>query len=333
MIFKFFRYVALAYAGLVALAYLAGSAQADPFETKRCVNMGNALDAPSEGEWGHTIDLANFARIRAAGFDTVRLPVCWSAHIGPDNAIDPAFTVRVEQVLNAALAADLNIVLNVHHFDTLMANPRANYNTLLDIWEQLALYYQTLPPQVAFEVMNEPNGNMQGNIMRRLQADAIEVIRQSNPSRTLILGGEDWSNIRTLDTNFMSSDPNVIYTFHYYDPFDFTHQNAPWTGEDGPKGLKTWGTGKDRRALRNDMLRAKRFGERVGKRVFLGEFGAYEAAPRTGRLAYMQAVRSEAESAGIGWCAWNFTATFPLFDDTAKTWMPGYLEALGLVAK
>jgi len=316
--------------GVFTYGLLVGSAAADDFSVKRCVNMGNALDAPNEGEWGHTIDLDNFARIRAAGFDAVRLPIRWSAHLGEGNRIDQAFFDRVDEVLNAALAADLHIVLNIHHFDALMDEPRANYETFLHIWEQLGFYYQDLPPEVSFEVMNEPNGAMRGNTMRRFQREAIEVIRQTNPTRTLILGGENWSSIRTLETNFMSPDTNVIYTFHYYDPFDFTHQKAPWTGPDGPKETKTWGTASQRRTLRNDMLRAKRFAKKTGRALFLGEFGAYEAAPRRGRLSYMQAVRVEAEAAGLGWCAWNFTATFPLFDDARKTWTPGYLEALGL---
>jgi len=319
--------------GVFACGLMASPALADDFSIKRCVNMGNALDAPYEGAWGHTIDLDNFARIRAAGFDAVRLPVRWSAHLGAGSIIEQTFLDRVDQVLNAALAADLNIVLNIHHYEALMDNPGANYETFLHIWEQLAYYYQDLPPKVSFEVMNEPNGAMRGDTMRQFQKDAIAVIRKTNPTRTLILGGEDWSGIRTLETNFMSPDPNVIYTFHYYDPFDFTHQNAPWTGPDGPTETKTWGTASQRRTLRNDMLRAKRFAEKAGRALFLGEFGAYEAAPRRGRLSYMRAVRVEAEAVGIGWCAWNFTATFPLFDDARKTWTPGYLEALGLAGR
>lgn len=316
--------------GVFAYGLLASAAGADDFSVKRCVNMGNALDAPNKGDWGHTIDLDNFARIRSAGFDAVRLPVRWSAHLGEGNRIEQVFFDRVDEVLNAALGADLHIVLNIHHYDALMDNPRANYETFLHIWQQLSTYYQDLPAQVSFEVMNEPNGAMRGDTMRRFQKEAIAVIRRTNPTRTLILGGENWSSIRTLETNFMSPDPNVIYTFHYYDPFDFTHQNAPWTGPDGPKETKTWGTASQRRTLRNDMLRAKRFAKKTGRALFLGEFGAYEAAPRAGRLSYMQAVRVEAETAGLGWCAWNFTATFPLFDDTRKTWTPGYLKALGL---
>ena len=80
------------------------------------------------------------------------------------------------------------------------------------------------------------------------------------------------------------------------------------------------------------MRRVRQFADRVGRQVFMGEFGAYEAAPSNDRQEYMRAVTAEAEAAGIGWCAWNFTSTFPLFNDRSKRWIPGQLEALGLVA-
>lgn len=308
----------------------APDAQAAPFHVKRCVNMGNALDAPSEGAWGHTIDVTNFARIKAAGFDTVRLPVRWSAHLDNQNKIDADFLARVDEVINAALAADLNIVLNIHHFEELMEAPGSHTATFLSLWDQLSYYYQDLPARVYFEVLNEPNGALRGAGVRRLQAEAIARIRRYNPDRTLILGGENWSGLDSLDTNLRTDDPNVVYTFHYYQPFDFTHQNTPWTGPDGPKGVKNWGSTGERRSVRAHMGQAARFARQWGHPVFLGEFGAYEGAPERARLNYLQSVRSEAEAAGIGWCVWNFTATFPVFDDQRKIWTPGHLQALGL---
>lgn len=319
---------------MVALL-LPAVASADPFSPQRCVNMGNALDAPNEGEWGHTIDLKSFAEIRSAGFDTVRIPVRWSAHIDPraNNKIDAVFLARVDQVVGAALAADLSVVLNVHHFERLMERPRAHMGAFLDIWAQLAPHYQALSPRVSFEVINEPNGEMRGDIMRRLQLVALQVIRATNPTRTIILGGEDWSNVTTLGTNLATKDPNIVYTFHYYDPFDFTHQKAPWAGPNGPKKRRGWGSNEDRETLKEHMATARAFSQATGRPIFLGEFGAYERAPEPDRLAYIEAVRREAEAAGIGWCIWNYTGSFPIYDTRQKQWTPGHLEALGLSAR
>jgi endoglucanase len=87
---KLFVTTLLASAALLSVSL---PAQADTFKTKRCMNMGNALDAPKEGEWGHKIDGNAFKVIADAGFDTVRIPVRWSAHTGsgPDYRINERF--------------------------------------------------------------------------------------------------------------------------------------------------------------------------------------------------------------------------------------------------
>jgi hypothetical protein len=46
----------------------------------RGVNLGNALEAPKEGEWGVTLREEYFHLIAEAGFDSVRIPIRWSAH-------------------------------------------------------------------------------------------------------------------------------------------------------------------------------------------------------------------------------------------------------------
>ncbi|MEL7446340.1 MAG: hypothetical protein AAGK02_11090, partial [Pseudomonadota bacterium] len=53
------------------------------FKMKRCVNMGNALEAPNGAPWGRNYAKEDYERIKVAGFDTVRIPVRWSDYTGP----------------------------------------------------------------------------------------------------------------------------------------------------------------------------------------------------------------------------------------------------------
>ena len=46
----------------------------------RGVNLGNALEAPNEGEWGMTLEAEFFRVIYQGGFDSVRVPIRWSNH-------------------------------------------------------------------------------------------------------------------------------------------------------------------------------------------------------------------------------------------------------------
>ena len=74
----------------------------------RGVNLGNALDAPSEGEWGVVLKDEYFESAKQAGFDSIRLPVRWSAHSldKPPYTIDPNFMKRVDWAVNCALVAE-----------------------------------------------------------------------------------------------------------------------------------------------------------------------------------------------------------------------------------
>ena len=138
----------------------------NPAGLKRGVNMGNMLEAPNEGEWGLFVKEEYFDLIKQAGFDFVRLPVRWFAHttyVGYDDGdtsykIDPEFFARVDEVVGWALERDLAIIIDFHHFDELMAEP--NLEQFLFIWEQIAEHYKDYPPQVMFELLNEPNGKL-----------------------------------------------------------------------------------------------------------------------------------------------------------------------------
>src|ERR1022692_1804955 len=78
----------------------------------RGINLGNALEAPKEGEWGVTLKAEYFAAIKKAGFATVRLPVRWSAHPGKEApyTIDPKLAERVDWAIDQALMNELNII-------------------------------------------------------------------------------------------------------------------------------------------------------------------------------------------------------------------------------
>lgn len=318
-------------AAAIALLGTSLPARADSFKTQRCMNMGNALDAPSEGEWGHTIEARSFKVVADAGFDTVRIPVRWSAHTGPgpDYKINERFFRRVTEVIDQALENELQVILNIHHFDELNENPEETADKFLKLWGQIAPRYKDLPESVYFEVINEPNGNFKGDIMREIVTKGFEKIRESNPTRILIMGGDEWSSIRNIDTIPTIDDPNQVYTFHYYDPFKFTHQKTSWTDLKN-SGSETWGSSADKAELKTAAEYAAKVQRETGIPLFLGEIGAYEKAPYRDIVNYTRETREAFEDAGISWCVWNFTATFPFYDSAKRKWDDNKLAALGL---
>lgn len=91
----------------------------------RGINFGNMLEAPTEGEWGLTVQEEYFDQVKQAGFDFVRLPVRWNAHAQQEApyTIDPVFFTRVDEVVNWALERDLTIIVNIHHYEEMAWDP------------------------------------------------------------------------------------------------------------------------------------------------------------------------------------------------------------------
>ncbi|MCX7820299.1 MAG: cellulase family glycosylhydrolase, partial [Brevinematales bacterium] len=82
------------------------------------VNMGNALEAsPTEESWGNPIKDEYFRLMKQAGFDTVRIPIKWSIRALQNYpyTISNEFFNRVDHVIDCALYAGLNVVINIHH--------------------------------------------------------------------------------------------------------------------------------------------------------------------------------------------------------------------------
>jgi endoglucanase len=124
----------------------------------RGINLGDALDAPSEGAWGVVLKPEHFAMAKAAGLDHVRLPVRFSAHAG-DSApfkIDEDFFKRVDWAIQQATANGLSIIVDLHHYEELMKKPSENADRLVGMWVQIAARYKDQPATVAFELINEP---------------------------------------------------------------------------------------------------------------------------------------------------------------------------------
>ncbi|MCA9150493.1 MAG: glycoside hydrolase family 5 protein, partial [Planctomycetales bacterium] len=193
------------------------------------VNLGNALEAPPGAQWGQQLEPWMFQEIARAGFDSVRVPIRWSAYADESNQISADFMAKIDAVVQQAESAQLAVILNIHHFDELYADPAGQRARMLAIWRQIAEHYRDASDAVYFELLNEPHDKLAGDDWNQLLADALSVVRQSNPQRPVIVGGDNWNSAASLATlKLPTDDRNLIVTFHYYQPFKFTHQGANW---------------------------------------------------------------------------------------------------------
>ena len=295
---------------------------------QRCMNLSGAMEAPYEGLWGYTIREVDLKRIKSAGFDTVRFPVKWrliDSRNGP--RIDPKQLARVDEVIFQALNLDLKIILNVHHYRDLFRDPDKHEPNIAAIWQQLSARYANFSHDLIFELVNEPTQKMTIERTDKLNRRLLSIVRETNPNRWVLFGTAQWGSLHGMLKSDPPYDPKAIIGFHYYEPFDFTHQGASFSDNPPPTGT-SWGTSSDRASMREDFLAATKFRESHGMPLILGEFGVYEDVPLNLRAEWTHAVRTEAELAGFGWCYWGFGTTFKSFDQNKQAWIRPILRAL-----
>ena len=290
------------------------------FPVQRCINLGNGLDAPAEGDWGYVIERSHLSAIAAAGFDTIRLPVRFSAHW--NGRIDPAFLARVDEVIEWARENRLRVILDLHHFEELMQNPDTHADAFLSIWRELSDHYRDASEDLIFELLNEPSEALTTEKAVALFSLAMPIIRARNPDRWIIIGGGNWSDEAELAA-LPVYDDRTVHTFHFYKPWEFTHQQAEWLSDPPPPSH--WGTKDDRREMLNRLSVGLNHGAAP---VFLGEFGVYDAAPDDDARSWLDLVRRTAEESGVGWCVWSFSSTFRTYDTRTGRWIGNRLDAL-----
>jgi endoglucanase len=298
----------------------------------RGVNLGNALEAPNEGEWGMTLEESFFQTIEGGGFDSVRIPIRWSGHIAAQApyTIDPVFLKRVDWAIDQAFKHHLAAVINIHAFDEIMEAPAGNKNRFLAIWKQLAEHYQGYSDGLYFELLNEPYGTLGNTVWLSYATEAIQEIRKTNPKRMVIVGPGNWNNVNNLEELFLlPNDRYLIATFHYYLPFHFTHQGAEWVDGSTDWMGTTWKASEDEKnAVLHDFDQAAEWSQKNQRPVYLGEFGAYSKADSDSRHLWTAFVARTAEARGFSWAYWEFGAGFGVYDRVKKSWNDAIYSAL-----
>ncbi|WP_454758688.1 glycoside hydrolase family 5 protein [Caulobacter segnis] len=269
----------------------------------------------------------HFKTIKAGGFDTVRVNLHAFAHMDAAGKLDPQWLATLDKVVKEALAAKLTVILDEHDFNACQDDLAACKPKLTGFWKEIAQRYKDTPDQVVFELLNEPNRAMDP-VWNAWIPDLLAAIRPTNPTRNVIVGPTNWNSLHRLaDLHLPKADRHLIVTFHYYDPFPFTHQGASWASPVPPVGV-SWGTPDEHARIDKDFDTVATWTKAEGRPVLLGEFGAYDKGPIDSRIAYTQAVARSAEAHGFAWAYWQFDSDFVVYDIKADAWNAPIHDAL-----
>jgi endoglucanase len=298
------------------------------------------------------IDLDLFVEQRTFEGDAVNLEVS-----------DDLFTV-IDAFDTWTAEQGLGLTLDYHQYDkSLDFGDPESLAVMVELWRLVAAHLADNPRTDLFlELLNEPEQSAidshppSSTEWTALATDMIAAIRASDTTHTIIFGDRLWYGIGALSARTPFTDPNVVYAFHFYEPFIFTHQGASWTDmasvHDIPypysvdrwseysidfgftpliaawerSQLEDYATLGTKSWVRNQIAAAKAWAVAHQVPVLCNEFGAYDGASSLeDRARYYADLRDIFAELEIPWQIW-----FMIMDPETGAVDPAYRDALGL---
>lgn len=273
----------------------------------------------------------HFRLIQQAGFNHVRINLHPFQFMGdaPGYPIQPTWLETLDWVIAQCQENNLLAILDMHEFSAMGKDPEGLKAKFLAAWRQWAARYRDYPDTVLFEVLNEPHGALTPAAWNQFLVEPYDLIRQTNPERTLIIGPACWNGIDYIEAlELPAADRAIIVTVHYYHPMEFTHQGASWSEYRDRRDVEWHGTPEERQRFAQDLGKVQTWAEQQQRPIYLGEFGAYDKADMASRARYTHALARHAEQLGWSWAYWQFDSDFVVYDIEKDGWVTPLLEAL-----
>ena len=208
----------------------------------------------------------------AAGMTVVRLPVLWErvqrARGGP---LDDVEMQRIDAMIKDMASFEV-VILDIHNFGTYFGERIDRSDDLkaafADLWRRLALRYKGAP-NVAFGLMNEPNG-MSARAARALADAAVGAIRQTGSRNLLLVPGTNWTGAHSWTAGGADSNADAFADFRdpanrfVFELHDYLDADASGTKAECPRAE----IGVERLSAATEWLRKQ------GRQAVLGEFGS-----------------------------------------------------------
>ncbi len=315
--------------------------------------------------WDTFITEEDFRRIAGWGLDHVRLPVDYIHLQHRDLSWRTKGFATLQNAVDWAGRNGLNLVLDLHKaagfsFDDSdgeagFFESEALQERFYELWEELAGRFGSLSDRVAFELLNEVTSRSYMDAWNRIARECIRRIRRIAPDVKVLIGGSGNNSVYSLEALDPPADGNVVYNFHFYHPFPFTHQGAHWVDWIRDFRTKVDLTYGEYRALREKdprlsvpgldgfpdgeilgaayferiMAMAAGIAEKRGVALYCGEYGVIDRATPEDALKWYRMISPAFDRFGIGRAAWTYKQKdFGLTDDRMRDVFPEILKCL-----
>lgn len=328
------------------------------------INLGNTLEACDnnvgiktntplsyETHWGQPkTTQAMIDGMKAAGFDTIRIPVAWmtnATHLYEgDYTIDADYMDRVEEVVRYARKAGMYVIINDHWdggwygmFGSESAETRAlAMEAYKGMWQQIAERFRDYSDYLIFESANEELGGRfdensplycSDSVVTYLTDDEryaltneinqtfVDVVRATggnNATRFLLIAGYSTDIDQTCDDRFQmpkdTVDSKLMVSVHYYDPWSYC-------GASSAASATKWGKVSDYEYMDQQLAKMTKFTE-AGYGVVIGEYGALPCSDglKDNTLAYHTAFLDACTKYNLTNCLWDCSGLYKRVSQT-----------------
>lgn len=328
------------------------------------INLGNTLEACDsnvgiktntplsyETHWGQPkTTQAMIDGMKAAGFDTIRIPVAWmtnATHLYEgDYTIDADYMDRVEEVVRYARKAGMYVIINDHWdggwygmFGSESAETRAlAMEAYKGMWQQIAERFRDYSDYLIFESANEELGTRfdensalycSDSVVTYLNDDEryaltneinqtfVDVVRATggnNATRFLLIAGYGTNIDQTCDDRFQmpkdTADSKLMVSVHYYDPWSYC-------GASSAASATKWGKVSDYEYMDQQLAKMTKFTE-AGYGVVIGEYGALPCSDglKDNTLAYHTAFLDTCTKYNLTNCLWDCSGLYKRVSQT-----------------
>jgi endoglucanase len=326
---------------LLVFCFISADSQA-PF--RRGINLTNWFQVDNPGQIQFTrYTKQDIINIKNLGCDVIRLPINMNSMTNgsPSYTLDPLYVSFLDSVVTWCEQLHIYLMIDNHSFDPNVNTSADIGNILTKVWSQMAIHYKDRSEYILYEILNEPHG-ITTAVWGAIQNQVINSIRANDTRHTIVVGGSGYNSYTELQNLPVYTDTNLLYTFHFYDPFMFTHQGASWTSPSMeplagvpfpydaakmplcPASLKgTWIESSLNSYLNEGSVsRVKQlidiainFRTSRNVKIFCGEFGVYIPNSNTAdRTYWYNVVRQYFEENNIPWTIWDYKGGFGLFN-------------------
>lgn len=309
----------------------------------RGVNLTGWFQGNSAGQIQFTkFTKKDLVNIKSLGCDVIRLPVRLHSMTSgsPSFILDPVYLTFQDSVVKWCEQLHIYLIIDNHTFDSKVNTSEDIGDALIKVWSQMASRYKDKSDYILYEILNEPHGittALWGNIQKQV----IAAIREKDTKHTIVIGASGYNSYNELKNLPVYDDPNLLYTFHFYDPFIFTHQGADWSspsmaalsgvpfpynaanipvcppilsGTSVESRINNYSTDGTVAKVKQLIDIAINFRTARNVKIFCGEFGVYiPNSPDADRSYWYGIVKQYFEDNNIPWTIWDYKGGFGLF--------------------